>query len=170
MFFTDYNDKIQTTDNASIQYFSIGQEQPLSSSMSSINTTSTTSGQEAGTLGDDLTPVSDGTTSGCDVQTPLSDTMPAIGEGAEERLTSTSSIQVEGQTTRLSSRSSVKIVMETRLDAMKDSDAVFDDVDSACAGSGDRRSEETLANGAATGECIRETSIKSESETSETSF
>ncbi|XP_072178158.1 connector enhancer of kinase suppressor of ras 2-like [Diadema setosum] len=132
------------------------QELHPSSSMSSINTTSTTtSAQESAALCEDTTPVSDGTTSGCDVQTPLSDTVPAIGDR-----------QSDGTVTAADAESALAIPGDS---SKLNLGATSEDGDSAIVRSEDEKSGETLPGELDLG-LVRPASMRSESEASETSL
>ncbi|XP_071505529.1 connector enhancer of kinase suppressor of ras 2-like [Diadema antillarum] len=132
------------------------QELHPSSSMSSINTTSTTtSAQESAALCEDTTPVSDGTTSGCDVQTPLSDTVPAIGDR-----------QSDGTVTTTNAESALAMPGDS---SKLNLEAASEDGDSAIVKSEDEKSGETLPGELDSG-LVRPASMRSESEASETSL
>ncbi|XP_041462368.1 uncharacterized protein LOC121413570 isoform X3 [Lytechinus variegatus] len=132
-------------------------DMPMSSSMSSINTNSTTtSAHENPTiLGEDMTTVSDGTTSGCDVQTPSSDVAPTIGDTVEDTLKSTDN-SLHQSPTRLEANATTR---------KADSGTLCDDGDSAFA-----KSEDVGVVASRTKDSERLATGRSESEASETSL
>ncbi|XP_030851024.1 uncharacterized protein LOC580608 isoform X2 [Strongylocentrotus purpuratus] len=131
----------------------------LSSSMSSINTNSTTTSTHDRTtfLGEDMTTVSDGTTSGCDVQTPMSDTASAIGE--EEGEDTLKSTDLSGSTHLSPERLDADATRKT------DPGPVCDDGDSAFA-----KSEDGDVVVSRTKDNVKLGTGRSESEASETSL
>nr|XP_054753385.1 uncharacterized protein LOC129259125 isoform X3 [Lytechinus pictus] len=132
-------------------------DMPMSSSMSSINTNSTTTSahENPAILGEDMTTVSDGTTSGCDVQTPSSDVAPTIGDMVEDTLKSTDD-SLHRSPTRLEADATTR---------KADSGTLCDDGDSAFA-----KSEDVGVVASRTKDSERLATGRSESEASETSL